>query len=444
MEKKKKKKGKKKGKKKPSLPEPDIKTRIEIKFAQILKESEKKVPEEFKLPYEEFEYKKWDYEFVKGGTLGEGSFGSVFAVTEKSSGNEFAVKIFKHDLDDEESFIKEVRFSKYGKAVSVSHLIINVFHYGILVNTPKWVMDKVYEKSPRDRRKDPELRIRHYFIVMEKMSGSLEDLLVFLNGLITPTSEKEGQQYVMSIVYEIFRILIIALFKIVNKGIMLNDIKPANVLYREEKLKDRVVDFYFKFSDYSLSCYSADIDVEFSSKYKTPETDIRNYKCPIGGPTAPPMYTPPETGSLTGYFSDIAFNIWQLGQTLLQMLLLSRHKMYTIDKTGKRTRKYGYIIEFIERNSTIKIFYNMDDVIRDIIPFFIEDESFRSKLEFMLLAIFIMLDEDMTNRVSGFISLRDLLQNDPKRVKLIEDDPIIIKGRKKVKASLELLLLSKK
>ena len=163
MEKKKKKK-KKKGKKKE--PELDLKTRIEVRLAQILKESERKPTEEFKLTLPEYEYDKWDYEFVKDGLLGEGSFGTVFTVIEKSSGKEYAVKIFKHDLDDEESFIKEVRFSKYGEAVSISHLIINVFQYGILVHTPKWVMKKVYEKAPGDRRKDPELHIRHYFIVM--------------------------------------------------------------------------------------------------------------------------------------------------------------------------------------------------------------------------------------------------------------------------------------
>src|SRR5574342_344713 len=303
----------------------------------------KQLQEILKLPRKEIEYTDLNYLFVsyddKDLFLGEGTFGVVFSVLEKTTGEKFAIKIFKHTEDEEHYFQKEIRFAKYGESKGISNVLVRVYDYGELLNIPEPILDLVYKKSKIERT-DPKAFRKHYYIVMEWMYDSFHNLIDTYQREMN-IGNIEFRRHSLDFVHNTLQTLIKALYQIIDAEIMLNDIKSANILYYLYSRPGMSDEIIFKFSDYGLSCYSPKMRAPV--KHQTPETDIRIYECPPGGSPVPYMFASPEYGNYSGHIRDAGLNIWELGQTLLQFLLSSTLRMYMLEKGG--SRKYLESIE---------------------------------------------------------------------------------------------------
>ena len=187
--------------------------------------------------------------------LSQGAFGQVFKITDKKVGTEYVLKkLVKNDPNnkkifgtDEESFENEIDFLTKVKGANIVNIID-------------------YYANPKDK---------HYYIILEKMDGDLEDML--------NNSVNKGKM-TSKMIRKIFKQLNSGFKTMIKKKKVHRDLKPSNILFTYTN--DEKSDFIVKLGDFGLATdlYKTDIKSNAGTLFfKAPEVEngIYNNKCDL-------------------------------------------------------------------------------------------------------------------------------------------------------------------
>ncbi len=158
---------------------------------------------------------KIDNRYVLANSLGRGSFGEVWSAYDEVEKKEIAIKICKAALiaDDEEEREKAVR--RFRDEISLmkrarSSYMVEILDYG------------------KDKETVPP-HAWYYYIVMEKMEGTLADALQKLR-----SENKEGLK--LEDFFRYAECCLLGLADLHKKGIIHRDIKPSNLFFNKQNI----------------------------------------------------------------------------------------------------------------------------------------------------------------------------------------------------------------
>ena len=373
-------------------------------------------------------YKDWKYSIIDRSPIGTGGGGVVFKAEPREEGEvviggkkeRYAVKILRkmrdiiektlaEDQRQKSVFEKEVRFAKFGELMNLTDIVVRIFDYGTLTNLPKEIGIQLY-KDPFGWDPaalwDPDDEF--YFIVMEKMHG---DMVQWIRN-INLTEKFTAYDALRKQMFEIFKSLVFALYRLIKIGIMLNDIKPGNILY----MVDRDIEppaLILKFADYGLSCFYEKIPEEVTKatteeeitiwEELPPEADVRRNNCTEDTFGLTEAYADPQYSkdSIDDFETIAARNIWALGQTMLKILTLDMKIIYIARRFG--TKEYRMLAHRFMNNLGFTPVYYLDLLIQ---PYF-KPKLFPvvEELEVALKSLSILLQLGPEKRLKGFIDL---------------------------------------
>ena len=318
-------------------------------------------------PYDDPSMEGFDrWMFVK--RLGAGSFGIVYKARRLSSNTptELAVKIFpkaeldKVELDRAEAEAKkEYDIMSYLVKEGHGECVVNTYGHGLLSTEELPYLDN------KGRKKEGSLI---YFVSEELMDGDLEDFWdrVYVRHYKDQSKKKELLEFLDQL-YKLFYQLIYCIGLIHDSGIVLKDIKPPNILYKEVKPGT----YRFKYSDVGLSCKTY---IDFIDR-GIPSSIGGKDKCEESGFSGTRVYSAPELeareedaimfsdngevlipGKRLDYLTEEnrkkieernkdfkTSDYWALGMTILQVLIANRVAYYfpSRGRPGRQvSRKY--------------------------------------------------------------------------------------------------------
>ena len=187
--------------------------------------------------------------------LSQGAFGQVFKITDRKVGTEYVLKKLVKSIPgnkkmlgtDEESFQNEIDFLSKVKGANIVNIID-------------------YYSNPKDK---------HYYIILEKMDGDLEDML--------NNSVNKGRM-TSKMIRKIFKQLNSGFKMMLKEKKVHRDLKPSNILFtytNEEKS-----DFVVKLGDFGLATDLYKTDFKSNARtqfFEAPEVEngIYSNKCDL-------------------------------------------------------------------------------------------------------------------------------------------------------------------
>ncbi len=187
--------------------------------------------------------------------LNQGAFGQVFKITDRKVGTEYVLKKLVKNVSenkkilgtDEESFQNEIDFLTKVKGANIVNIID-------------------YYSNPKDK---------HYYIILEKMDGDLEDML--------NNSVNKGRM-TSKMIRKIFKQLNSGFKMMLKEKKVHRDLKPSNILFTY--INEEKTDFVVKLGDFGLATdlYKTDIKSNAGTPFfKAPEVEngIYSNKCDL-------------------------------------------------------------------------------------------------------------------------------------------------------------------